>query len=97
MNRREFLAVGGAAGLAVGLGDWARAREVGGPPLIPEDKGITPEMLAALRKRGERKVYRGVQRFGIGMPCGGIAAGQLYLLGDGTLCAGGCCGRDHHH
>jgi len=85
MNRREFLAVGGAAGLAVGLGDWALAREVGGPPLIPEDKGITPEMLAALRKRGERKVYRGLQRFGIGMPCGGIAAGQLYVLGDGTL------------
>lgn len=85
MNRREFLAVGGAAGLAVGLGDWARAEVGVAPPLIPEDKGITPEMLAALKKRGERRVYRGLQRFGIGMPCGGIAAGQLYVLGDGTL------------
>lgn len=85
MNRREFLAVGGAAGLAVGLGDWARAEVGVAPPLIPEDKGITPEMIAALKKRGERRVYRGLQRFGIGMPCGGIAAGQLYVLGDGTL------------
>lgn len=53
--------------------------------LIPEDKRITPEMLAALRRRGERRVYRGAQRFAIGMPCGGVAAGQLYVLGDGTL------------
>src|ERR1051325_11414591 len=42
-------------------------------------------MLAALKSRGARRVYKGHERFALGMPCGGVAAGQLYLLGDGTL------------
>lgn len=33
----------------------------------------------------ERKVYTGKELTTIGMPCGGIAAGQLYVRGDGTL------------
>jgi hypothetical protein len=53
--------------------------------LIPEDKGIGLEQIAQLKRRGERRVYRGTQRYAIGMPCGGVAAGQLYILGDGTL------------
>ncbi|MEA3367268.1 MAG: GH116 family glycosyl hydrolase, partial [Planctomycetota bacterium] len=32
-----------------------------------------------------RKVYRGAELETIGMPCGGVAAGQLYVRGDGTL------------
>jgi uncharacterized protein (DUF608 family) len=41
--------------------------------------------LAGLTERGERKVYRGAELETIGMPCGGVAAGQLYVRGDGTL------------
>lgn len=53
--------------------------------LVPADKGVTPAELARLRERGTQRVYRGAERFTIGMPCGGIAAGQLYVLGDGRL------------
>ena len=35
--------------------------------------------------RGQRKIYRGKELETIGMPCGGIGAGQLYVRGDGTL------------
>jgi len=41
--------------------------------------------MARLRERGQAKVYRGDELETIGMPCGGVAAGQLYVRGDGTL------------
>src|SRR5215813_8869774 len=84
MERRDLLKAIGASGLFVGFPGLAGAGLAPERP-IPEDKGITAEMLAAMRARGERRVYRGANRFALGMPCGGIAAGQLYLLGDGTL------------
>jgi uncharacterized protein (DUF608 family) len=84
MDRRELLKAIGASGLFVGFPGLAGAGRLP-ERRIPEDKGITPEMLAALRARGDRRVYRGAKRFALGMPCGGVAAGQLYLLGDGTL------------
>lgn len=40
---------------------------------------------AQLYERGRQHVYTGEARATIGMPCGGICAGQLYVLGDGTL------------
>jgi non-lysosomal glucosylceramidase len=52
---------------------------------IPADKGFSAQQLAALRERGTQRVYRGAERKTIGMPCGGIGAGQLYVTGDGTL------------
>lgn len=53
--------------------------------LVPADKGLSKEHVQKLRERGERAVYRGDALETIGMPVGGIAAGQLYLRGDGTL------------
>ncbi|MDR1556023.1 MAG: hypothetical protein LBS88_03175 [Tannerellaceae bacterium] len=38
-----------------------------------------------VQQKGERKVYKGEELKTIGMPCGGIMAGQLYVRGDGTL------------
>jgi len=53
--------------------------------VIPEQKNIPDEWLESYRTRGEQKVYKGDELLTIGMPCGGIAAGQLYVRGDGTL------------
>ncbi|HNR32533.1 MAG TPA: GH116 family glycosyl hydrolase, partial [Candidatus Hydrogenedentes bacterium] len=39
----------------------------------------------SLYERGTKEVFRGKSLENIGMPCGGIGAGQLYLCGDGTL------------
>lgn len=51
---------------------------------IPVNKGLTAAWKSSLWENG-RKVYRGKELTTIGMPCGGIAAGQLYVRGDGTL------------
>ncbi len=90
MDRRAFLTslgAGAAAGPAAGLARAAMGRYLlpGSLPAVPDDKGYTPAMLAALRERGERRVYRGDGAFAIGMPVGGVCAGQVYILGDGTL------------
>ena len=53
--------------------------------VVPVDKAFARDWLASLTARGDRKVYRGDELFTIGMPCGGIGAGQLYVRGDGTL------------
>ena len=39
----------------------------------------------ACSRKGSKKVYAGDELTCIGMPVGGICAGQLYLRGDGTL------------
>ncbi len=53
--------------------------------LVPADKKLRPEWVKSLFARGERTVYRGADLELIGMPIGGICAGQLYLGGDGKL------------
>ena len=53
--------------------------------LVPADKRLSPEWLKSLTARGERTVYRGAALANIGMPIGGLCAGQLYLGGDGKL------------
>ncbi|MBE3068773.1 MAG: hypothetical protein IMZ66_00910 [Planctomycetes bacterium] len=55
--------------------------------LKPDEPGPKADAawMARLLDRGERTVYRGDALETIGMPCGGVAAGQLYVRGDGTL------------
>ncbi|HUU95356.1 MAG TPA: GH116 family glycosyl hydrolase [Phycisphaerae bacterium] len=52
---------------------------------VPADKRLSPEWVHSLFDKGNTRVYRGDELSTIGMPIGGIAAGQLYLCGDGTL------------
>ena len=53
--------------------------------LVPADKKLRPEWVSSLTERGEPAVYRGSDLDKIGMPIGGLCAGQLYLGGDGRL------------
>ena len=53
--------------------------------LVPADKKLAPEWVKSLTARGTPTVYRGEELKYIGMPVGGICAGQLYLGGDGRL------------
>lgn len=52
---------------------------------VPAEKGLSSEWIKSLYEKGEPEKYRGEALDVIGMPCGGIGAGQLYLRGDGTL------------
>ena len=53
--------------------------------LVPADKKLSQKIVKNLYERGRREVYSDKDLDTIGMPVGGIAAGQLYLRGDGTL------------
>jgi len=61
------------------------AEEQQGEHLVPVDKKLTQDAVQRLLGRGRQEVYRGKELETIGMPVGGIATGQLYLRGDGTL------------
>lgn len=89
VTRRDFLKWTGlslASALAVPL------PAVAGPfaaddfeRLIPSNKRLDAAWIKSLYARGEPTVYRGGELEKIGMPVGGIGAGQLYLGGDGRL------------
>ncbi|MBE3069657.1 MAG: hypothetical protein IMZ66_05410 [Planctomycetes bacterium] len=88
LSRREFLVLAGTGAAMAAAGMPA----VAGPfeakdfeKLVPADKELAPEWLASLTARGTPTVYRGKDLDLIGMPVGGICAGQLYLGGDGRL------------
>ncbi|WP_153798140.1 GH116 family glycosyl hydrolase [Foetidibacter luteolus] len=51
---------------------------------VPENKNLPASWQASLYSN-EKKIFKGDELLTIGMPCGGIAAGQLYVRGDGTL------------
>ncbi len=53
--------------------------------LVPRDKKLQPQWVKSLFERGEPEVYSGADLEMIGMPVGGLCAGQLYLGGDGKL------------
>ncbi len=53
--------------------------------VIPTDKRLTKNTVKRFYERGKQQTYQGKDLETIGMPVGGIATGQLYLRGDGTL------------
>ena len=53
--------------------------------LVPADKNLSPDTMKQLFEKGRQPIYRGKDLETIGMPVGGIGAGQLYLRGDGTF------------
>ena len=91
LDRRSFLKLTGAAVLS--LGAPAPFQAVAGPfepkdtadHFVPADKKLSPEWVAALVEKGQAAWYAGEDLRHIGMPVGGICAGQVYLRGDGTL------------
>lgn len=90
--RRNFLKVAGASIGAVAGGIAAAPRIAAGPvgpadfaALVPTDKKLDPSWVAALTDRGSPETHVGDELQTIGMPVGGIGAGQLYLGGDGRL------------
>ena len=88
-SRRNFLRATGAGSLALLA---SRMPVMAGPfdaadfdKLVPADKKLDPAWVKSLFERGAPTVYRGAELRYIGMPVGGICAGQLYLGGDGKL------------
>lgn len=53
--------------------------------LVPADKKLSDAWIKSLFARGEPEILRGSELKYVGMPIGGIGAGQLYLGGDGRL------------
>jgi uncharacterized protein (DUF608 family) len=87
-SRREFLAMlgaGAAAAVVQGAAALSGAAEGAGAEAFSPGPKPDEKWLASLFDRGTRKVYTGAELETIGMPCGGVAAGQLYVRGDGTL------------
>ncbi len=88
MDRRRFLRVLGTATLLTTTGLPVMAGPFAAPDfekLVPSDKKLHPDWVKSLFARGARTIYRGGDLKYIGMPIGGIGAGQLYLGGDGKL------------
>ena len=89
--RRDFIKLAGlgtfgaaATGLPVMAGPFDDGNAKDGP--IPIDKKLDAKWIASLYRRGEPTTYRGWDELKfIGMPVGGIAAGTVYLGGDGQL------------
>ena len=74
-----------AACAFVTIGSWAAKLGLRPGHVIPIQKELSRKELKQMFSRGEPDVWTGKNLDTIGMPIGGIGAGQLYLRGDGTL------------
>ncbi len=89
LTRRDFLRWTSLAATSAAVVHWPT---IAGPfsaqdfeKVIPADKKLDPDWVKSLFDRGQPTAYRGLELEKIGMPVGGICAGQLYLGGDGRL------------
>ncbi|MHC1768802.1 MAG: GH116 family glycosyl-hydrolase [Verrucomicrobiia bacterium] len=87
--RRDFLKLVGLGTAVTTFRPW---QAMAGPftradfeKLVPRDKRLRPAWVKSLFERGDRAYYRGPDLERIGMPIGGMCAGQVYLGGDGRL------------
>jgi uncharacterized protein (DUF608 family) len=96
LSRRDFLALG-AGSLALSLVETCctGADEKMARHYIPADKNLDKLWIDNLFARGRPRAYSGDDLTCVGMPVGGIGAGQLYLRGDGTLAEWGIFNLDH--
>jgi non-lysosomal glucosylceramidase len=102
IDRRSFIERVGSTMAALAAARFAPA--VAGPftaedfkdHFVPIDKKLSPAWIEALTARGERTWYSGADLETIGMPVGGIAAGQVYLSGDGRLIYWDIFNRNHN-
>jgi len=54
--------------------------------VIPVEKNLDTAWVESLFARGEKEIFSNPEQVAtIGMPCGGIGTGQMYLCGDGSL------------
>lgn len=60
-------------------------KQSGSDHFVPADKKLSPEWVAGLYALGKATWHTGADLETIGMPIGGIAVGQAYLLGTGQI------------
>lgn len=99
VTRRTMLKLAGSTSLGLGAGGRILAFFPDGSLIrqdhfVPAVKKLSPAWRKSLFDRGTKEVWSATELDAIGMPIGGIAAGQLYLCGDGTL---GCWEIFNHH
>ena len=86
--RRDFLKTLGLGAIALGtlpVKAGAEPAAAAFEKLVPAQKRLDPAWVRGLTARGTRRAYRGDELKHIGLPIGGVCAGQLYLSGDGRL------------
>ncbi len=96
-DRRKFIQLVGSGVAGLYQLTWTESAWPGAPDdlgssdgpaidhFVPTDKNLDAAWLKSLFSQGRRRPYQGAELETIGMPCGGICTGQLYVRGDGTL------------